>query len=189
MAKKSIPKQAPQPKKRIYCDSCFFIAIFNNEAERCGICKQVLADAQARRIHIVTSALTLAECVRPTCDMKDKPLKGDDDPIPQYFDHDYIEMVSVDYLIGYQARQLQLGIELALKPYDAIHLATATTEDVDMMFTYDDKLIRLHQHKALGNLTVCKPCRPWDSQLSMISIEHRGLPTDEDEIEDENDED
>jgi predicted nucleic acid-binding protein len=186
MAKTTVSKQSsPQTKKRIYCDSCFFIAIFNNELDRCGTCKQIIADAQSGRIQIVTSALTLAECVRPACDTTPNLKQGEDDLIPEFFDYDFIEMVNVDYLIAYHARKLQIGIPKAIKPYDAIHLATATTEGVDMMFTYDDKLIRLHQHDELNNLTVCFPCRPWDSQLSMISLEHHDAPEIPEESEEE----
>lgn len=189
MAKKSIPKQAPpQRKRRIYCDSCVFIAIFNNEADRCGICKQILADAQSGIIQIVTSTLALAECVVPgKAIVKGKNKDEDediDDPIPKFFDHEFIEMVNVDYVIAYQARRLQTDIKVAIKPHDAIHLATAATEATDMMFTYDKKLNRLNKHKALANLEICEPCRPWDSQLSMVSIEHRTVP-DEYDLESE----
>jgi hypothetical protein len=59
-----------------------------------------------------------------------------------------------------------------VKPNDAIHLATAVLEGANMVFNYDKDLLRLNQEKSLKNLTICEPCRPWDAQLSIASIEY-----------------
>lgn len=175
MAKKPTQKPPPLKKLKIYCDSCFFIAIFNNETDRCGICKQIIADAQHGKVDLVTSYLTIAECVAPS-EGKHHAKKPKTDRVAEFFSHEYIEKFNVDYSIADYARRLQMDIPLAIKPYDAIHLATARLEAVDMMFTYDDKLLRLDQHKGLERLKVCKPCRTWDSQLTIAGVEYKTLP-------------
>lgn len=180
-------KKVRQPKQRIYCDSCFFIAIFNNEADRCGTCKQIIEDAQLGRIQIVTSTLAMAECVAPPSETPKVATYDEwEDPVAKFFDHKYIDLVLVDTTIAYFARQLQMSIELALKPPDAVHLSTAMAESADMLFTYDDKLLRLNGHEKLSTLTICKPYRPWDEQLTMAGIEHdvnAEMQTDDEEIE------
>lgn len=53
-------------KMRLYWDSTNFICLVNeDEAERADHCQRILDDAEDGKVEIFTSALTIAEVVRP----------------------------------------------------------------------------------------------------------------------------
>jgi predicted nucleic acid-binding protein len=50
---------------RRYWDSCNFISLIaEDEADRAEICQHILEDAEAGRLVIITSTLTIAEVIR-----------------------------------------------------------------------------------------------------------------------------
>jgi predicted nucleic acid-binding protein len=53
-------------KRRLYWDSCNFISLVSeDEIARADICQHILEDAEAGSVEIVTSALTIAEVIKP----------------------------------------------------------------------------------------------------------------------------
>ena len=122
-----------------YWDSCCFIGWLAEEENKVDACKEVLDIAEAGRLTIVTSTLTLAEVVK---------LKGGHSPLPpeseeridQFFKREFIVIRQVDRKVGELARRLywQLGID----PKDAVHVATALIHGVPALDTTDQALIK-----------------------------------------------
>ena len=119
---------------RRYWDSCNFISLIaEDEAERAEICQRILEDAEAGRVVIVTSTLTIAEVIR----MRGSPMLTEDEEatISNFFLHRYILMYDVTRIIAENARKL--AREHGIRPNDAIHLATALLSDADVFETWN----------------------------------------------------
>jgi predicted nucleic acid-binding protein len=130
---------------RRYWDSCAFLGFLNNEADKADKCEAVLNAAGEGQIDIVTSALTLTEVIKTK---GGPPIPRDQEQkIRDFFEHPWIIVREVDRFVAEQARDLIWAH--SLKPYDAIHLATALNLKLSVMDTFDDDLIKLTG--TLGN--------------------------------------
>jgi predicted nucleic acid-binding protein len=130
---------------RRYWDSCAFLGYLSNEADKADKCEAVLSAAEEGKLDIVTSALTLTEVIKT----KGGPAlpKDQEQKIRNFFEHSWIIVREVDRFIAEQARDLIWAH--GLKPYDAIHLATALNLKLSVMDTFDGDLIKLTS--KLGN--------------------------------------
>lgn len=110
--------------------------------------------AQEGRIRIVTSALTLAEVVT----LKGyKPLPPDKrQMIRQFFRNPWIVLREVDRYTAEEAQDLVWNY-IALRPKDAIHVATAIRAGVQFLDTYDEPLIGLNEQIGDPPLKITKP--------------------------------
>ena len=144
-------------KQRLYWDPCNFISLVSeDEVNRADICQHILEDAEHGTVEIVTSALTIAEVIKPkgsptfTADKEQK--------ISEFFLHEYILIYDVTREIAESARELSR--QHGLKPRDAIHLATALkAEEVEVFQTWNtrdfgglDVPIRIEVPKWTGTL-------------------------------------
>lgn len=122
-----------------YWDSSCFLAWLQEEGEeRVRLCRMVIDEAEAGKLRIVTSALTLAEVLW----LKGKP------PIPieqarkvhDFFQHEWIVVRELDRATAEDARELVWNDRV--RPKDAIHVATALRvhkdAPVDQLDTFDD---------------------------------------------------
>lgn len=133
--------------KRIYWDSCCWIALIQQEVitvagakiDRGKMCRGVVDAAEKGIYEIVTSTLSLAEVSK---NPKSSTL-SDDDKIAQFFENDYILLANVDVRVGTLARQLMQRGFAGLRPADAVHLATASIANCEFFHTFDDDLIKL----------------------------------------------
>jgi predicted nucleic acid-binding protein len=134
--------------RRVSWDACTWIALIQKEKirdasgtiteDRETLCKAVIRAAEAGKIEIATSTLSLVEvCKNPTI------RSTGDDEITAYFEHDYVLVVALDRFVGERARQLMQGRYAGLKPPDAVHLATAAVSNAEELHTYDDDLLAL----------------------------------------------
>jgi predicted nucleic acid-binding protein len=146
-----------------YWDACPFCAVFNKEDGRVEKCRQVLKAAESKELKIVTSALTVAEVVRVK-DMERIP-RGKETTLHDFFQHEFIVIVSVDWFIATRARQLIYDYP-ALKPMDAIHLATAIKAKVFEMHSYDGGLLGLSEKAGMPTLPIRQPSIPEPPLLS-----------------------
>lgn len=144
-------------KRRLYWDSCNFISLISeDEVQRADICQRILEDAESGTVEIITSALTIAEVIKP----KGSPTFTDEkeQKISEFFLHEYILIYDVTREIAESARKLSR--QYGLKPRDAIHLATALkTEGVEVFQTWNtrdflelDVPIRIDVPKWTGTL-------------------------------------
>src|SRR6185369_16343232 len=76
----------------------------------------------------------LTECV--WLKGKERIAKNHEDAIQKYFMHKFIRLINCDRVIAEQARMLVW--HFGLKPKDAIHVASALSQQVDVMHSYDN---------------------------------------------------
>lgn len=150
--------------KRVVWDACAWIALIQKEKifrddilieDRYASCRSVIDAAAKGKFEIVTSGLCLVE----VCKNPGVKAEGDD-KIADFFDQDYILMVSVDKYVGTHARRLMMKGYPKLKPADATHLATAVVSNADEMHTFDVDLLNLDGIIPKLDGTVLHICKP-----------------------------
>ncbi len=123
-----------------YWDSATFLAWLKRETGKFEKCRGVIRCAEKGEIRIVTSVVTITEVLY---------LKGHEKmnrersrEISQFFENPYIEIQNLDRFLAERARELVWDFT-ALRPKDAIHVATAEMLGVDALDTFDEYLLKL----------------------------------------------
>lgn len=128
------------PHAILYWDSCVFIDLLERTPGRIEQLLPIIGLAERKEILIVTSALSLSEVSRLG------RLRLDDESVEQmvsrFFENPYLSVRPADRFVAEMSRPLIRN--LGLKPLDAIHVATALMMKVDMMQTYDAKILKLN---------------------------------------------
>jgi predicted nucleic acid-binding protein len=141
-----------------YWDAATFLGWLSEESGKVSDCKPVIEAAEAGRVTLVTSAVTIVEVFW---------LKGHKKvdasaarKIKAFFRHRWIVVREVDRFIAEAAQELLWNKNV--KPKDAIHLATALRQDVafDQFDTYDGDLIKLSGTLGDPPLTIGRPNLP-----------------------------
>ena len=139
--------------RTVYWDSDAFLGMLMNEPDKAPACRRVITEAEAGRLVIVTSTLTLAEVLwirgQPRVPVERNQLVTD------LFAHEWIALREVDRYIAEQARFLVWSD--SVKPKDAIHVASALDAKVDEMNTFDGKLLSLDGSCGHPPLKICQP--------------------------------
>ena len=139
----------------IYWDSSVFLAWLKPEASRRNACREILDEAEAGKLKIVASAITLTEVIK----LRGYPaLKAENEnKIAEFFKQPYLIIHQVNRRIGEDARRL-IWQHSKLHPKDSIHLATAEYAKVLEVHTYDGKHM-LPLNGLIGNpaLRICEP--------------------------------
>ncbi len=145
-----------------YWDSVTFLGYLQEETGKVEKCRGVIQSAENHQIHIVTSALTIAEVIY--LKGRTKITRAESAKICNFFKHEYVLIVNVDRYLAENAREL-LWAYPALKPPDAIHVATAIKAKVFRMDTFDKDLIKLSG--LIGNppLIIGYPDIPFQGKL------------------------
>ena len=160
---------------REYWDTCLFLAYLQNkpeEKEHVDIISALLRRAESGETLIVVSTLVLAE-IRPHSAYDPRH----DDVIRDLFytNRPYLKMVALSPRIAQSAGVI--GSNYQITSPDAVHVATALSESVDVMLTRDgarDRETRrsgglLSYDGMIGTppLKIATPTRPPDSQLEL----------------------
>ena len=141
--------------KTVYWDACVFHALFGKEAGRVEMCLRVEKAAQNGAVEIYTSTATFVECVWIK-GQPDKLSKEHEQIIQRYFMHRYIRSINCDRQIAEAARNLIWQFP-HLKPKDAIHVASAVAQQVEILHTYDTDLLKLDGQIGSPPLKICQP--------------------------------
>lgn len=164
----------------VYWDSCVWIGLIQQEADKYARIRGVLDRARAGKLKIVTSTFTLAEVVKRKCGGAIVEAGEEhDDYFADLLQQDFVVVVNADWDAATKARALyrefnQHGLK---KPQDALHLATAVLENVDEMHTFDGAdLLKLNGKVKRDDgmtLTICEPpeADPILSQPSLLGDE------------------
>ena len=138
---------------RRYWDACAFLAWLKEENGRIQGCGNVLREARAGRLEIVTSALTLAEVlmVRGEAQVPE----SDRQLVRDVFKAEWLILYNVDRHIGEHAQEIVW--RNGVRPKDAIHVATALSAGVDCLDTFDGPLINLSGRIGTPPLMICEP--------------------------------
>lgn len=145
-----------------YWDANAFLGWLNDEQDKAHECESVLAAAEAGKVQIVTSALTLTEVIK----LKGKPrlTKDKEDTIKAFFENDFIIVRDVDRFIAEKARDLIWSFS-GLHPKDAIHVATAVMLKMNVLDTFDGPLIKLSGKIGSPKLTIARPHVPYQPDM------------------------
>jgi len=144
----------------VYWDSATFLAYFQEEAGRVEQCRGTLDRAVAGDVCIVTSALTLAECLW----LRGNPQipKNRAQIVRSFFRHSYMRVRNVTRKTSELAQELVW--EHSVRPKDAIHVATAIEARVPIIETFDQSFISktgLIGDPPLVIREPVQPTQPW----------------------------
>lgn len=147
----------------IYCDSCVFIAYFNNEPGRVEILEQFFEEIQQSKDRmIVTSAFSIAEVAYVQNEhrnpgQKSRLRQDTEERLDQFWgDQSLIEFVDFQELLARNARTLMRRSSTRgynLRAPDALHLVSAQFVGAAEFLTYDD----LGKHAELTGLKILEP--------------------------------
>jgi len=136
-----------------YWDANCFLGWLKAEPDKVRLCEGVVQAAEAGKVKIVTSALTLTEVIW----LKGHPKlpREREDAIRDFFQQEYIQLVNVDRGTAEQARELVWAHNV--KPKDAIHVATAIRRKVEVLDTFDGALLELNGQLGTPALRIIEP--------------------------------
>lgn len=146
---------------RAYLDANVLIAYVANEEGRASMVESVLDDARDEKIELLTSVLSITEVAFIATDHADGDPLGSEEAIDQlWVPASPIHVVDISTRIAREARaiirQSKSRGTRAVKPADAIHLASASIHDCDRVFTYENESTRRRWAELIG-LTVAEP--------------------------------
>lgn len=120
-----------------YWDSATCLAYLLDEAGRADACQLVLDAAEAGKLELVISTLTIAEVLA----LRGKaPIPAERaEAVRRFFRRQYFIVADVTRFIAEQARELVWAH--GVKPKDAIHVATVLEAGVPRLDTFDDGLL------------------------------------------------
>jgi len=128
---------ADKPKRIVYWDADAFLGLINGESDKIAECDEVWREAQNGVFQIVTSTLTIAEVIFmkgvPKLDPAKRPI------VTAFFRSPWIVMRPVTRSIAELARDVVW--DNAIKPKDAVHIATAATDKIAEFHTFDKDLL------------------------------------------------
>lgn len=146
-----------------YWDSDVFLGWLLGEQDKEDECRSVIREAEAGRLRLITSALTLTEVIK----LKARtPLLPEKQPvIDAYFKQEYIVIRQLDRPTAELARRMIW--EHGFQPKDSVHVATALRAKVRFLDTFDKGLIR--KSGKIGNppLTIARPYLPGQGELAL----------------------
>jgi len=153
-----------------YIDACVFLDLFDpDRSARHPAIKQVIDKAKAKKCRIITSIISITEVANGANEKSGWELDQSilDDIDAYWHPESPVRLAEVSQLLTYSARSLQRE---ALKQgigrvgsIDAIHLATAVDEKVDVLLTYDAKM---HGYGPLVRLSIQEPVLEDDEEKS-----------------------
>jgi predicted nucleic acid-binding protein len=140
----------------VYWDANVFNAIFGKEEGRVKKCLEIEKSAREGRVLIYTSAVTFVECIWIKGN-PDKLSEEHEKTIQKYFMHKFIRIITCDRQIAESARSIIWKFP-HLKPKDAIHVASALSQDLETLHTYDnDDLVKFSGKMGNPKLKMCNP--------------------------------
>jgi len=147
--------------KKIYWDSCVWIALINREP-KVDACDYHIELARKGEVQIWTSSLTIAEVYKAKSEAGPKALlEAQELAFLNFVDQDFVYEVQLDHDIATMARALCRKHAPLKKPNDGVHIATAAMHNVDELHTFDrDDLLPLNglvMRLDQKPLVVCRP--------------------------------
>ncbi len=144
---------------RVYLDACCFIEAVAWEVNKgesgrnddIWFIKRLFKAATDKKVEILTSTLTIAECTH---------IEGAlDDEIKQSFrslltSGQYVFLIQDTVLVAAQARNLRWAHEVNLRGPDSVHVASAISGRCGEFWTFDDKIRKYTERLETLGLTV-----------------------------------
>lgn len=124
-----------KPKEKHYFDSCILIGFANQEPDKFTECKNIIQAGEEGIIEVYTSTVTTAELAKiknPKYSYSDEEME---EIIQSIFNWTWLNLVAYERETGKISRHLTR--KYGLKPFDALHLATAIRQRVNYFDTTD----------------------------------------------------
>lgn len=149
--------------RRLYWDSSVFLAYLNDETERVDVIEELFSRAQEGSVEIVTSVSSITEVAFVATEQAGGVLS--EEAAQQidklWSDRSAVRLYEFHELVAREARELirqALANKWSLKPFDAIHLATASRAGVEECHTYDPKWAKFQPLTKIAR--ICEPYVP-----------------------------
>jgi len=129
----------------VYLDSCVFIDVLQKtNKNRLEACEDLVRKAEDRELIIVTSAWTITEVNRLSDLEKSTKISREkqSELILAFFENEYIVIRQLDRQVAELAHKLTHAH--GLFNADAVHVATALTSKVSVLYTYDNPKKKKH---------------------------------------------
>jgi predicted nucleic acid-binding protein len=144
-----------------YWDSCVFLGWLKEEPDKIHQCEAGIREAEAGKLVIVTSTLTLPETLYLV--KKEKPVSKEvREKIRVFFENDYILMAELDRPTAELAQDVVW--EHGVKHKDAVHVATAASlrerHAIEQLDTFDAPLCEFSGR--IDGLSIGQPNMPED---------------------------
>ena len=138
-----------------YWDSNAFLGWLAEEFDKVDYCRPVIEAAEAGKVRILTSALTIPEVL--WIKGRNRVAAESAAKVEAFFKHEWIVIRELDRFIAEDARALVWDYNV--KPKDAVHVATALKRDlpIEQLDTFDEPLIRLSGKLGEPPLIIGKP--------------------------------
>ena len=124
--------------RKLYWDSSVWIALIKGEVvkgvDRCLVPRMILEDALNGDVTLYISRLTIVE-VHKKRNYSSLTKEEDDRVQVDFFKHEYIKKIDVDYWVAENARHI--AWEYNLRPNDAIHVASALKVNAEILHHWD----------------------------------------------------
>jgi predicted nucleic acid-binding protein len=157
-----------RPDIRLYWDANCFLSYVDGSADRLPDLDALLAEASRDEVEILTSTVSIVEVAFGKKEQDGRALDPDvDDALAQLWaPASPIELVEFYPLIATRAKDLiraAVPKGWALKPMDAIHLATAQQVDATSFHTYDERLDKYSDAIGIPVIrpSAVRPQLPW----------------------------
>ena len=155
----------PDNRRVIYWDSCAFLSYVNEEPGKVQELEALLASShRSGDTQIYTSVLSRVEVAFAASEQLNRQLSQQEEQriTDLWADPDRVISVETHDAVVEMARDLirrDIPLGRVLKPYDAVHLATAqwlssSGIQVDEFHTYDGRLLR---YQGIVGFTICEP--------------------------------
>jgi predicted nucleic acid-binding protein len=141
--------------ERRYWDSSVFIAWIKGEHGRAPVCEEIVGMARREECLILTSAITLAEVVRPRHKGSVAMTEQENQQIVDFFANPFIRFIDFSPSLGLQSRNLQWRFGLHVR--DAIHVASALAAKVDFIESYDPDFLLVDRTQVPGCPVIREP--------------------------------
>lgn len=142
------------PERR-YWDSTVFLALIKKEPGRVEECETILRMAERGECQLWTSAVTLAEVVRPRHKGSIALTEAEEEKIASFFANPIIHFVDFNPAMGALSRKLQWRFGLLVR--DAIHVACALGARADVIESYDPDFRRVDPKQVSGRPEIREP--------------------------------
>jgi predicted nucleic acid-binding protein len=147
----------------VYWDSAVFLAYFQEESGRVELCRGTLDRAGTGDVCIITSTLTIAECLW----LRNSPPVPKDraDTVRRFFRRSFLRVRNVTRRTAELAQDLVWDHQI--RPKDAIHVATGLEARAVILETFDDLLIGKSGSIGEPPLIIRAPIGPEQSRLPL----------------------
>lgn len=135
-----------------YLDSCVLLAWIKEEEGRVRDVQALLHDAARGDVGLVASVLSITEVAKGATDAGEYGMESRSRIDKLWLPGSPISVIEFHRLTAEAARDLlrvSHDTSTALKPLDAIHLATAVRHGVEALYTYDNTLMAWSSHVGL----------------------------------------